>query len=584
MIRKLIRQMLLAQILSALTGSLCLMIDNIMIGRFLGVQAIAAYGLANPILLVLGAFGTMLAAGVQMACSRSLGSGDREETNRGFSSAIGLMLGVALPVTALVLLLRNPIATALGAGTEGELYDMTREYLAGFILGAPAVMAALVLVPFLQMAGQSYLLVVAVGSMTVVDVGLDLLNALVIHGGMFGMGVASTVSYYVAMLIAMIYFLSKKSVFRFSREDISWKKIRELVMGGMPNVVSMAASVVFVLLMNRILMGIGGSAAVAAFSVISTVGGAGNCISTGMNGVSMTLSGILFNEEDGTGLRELLRRLSRYGVLLGIIMGAVLLLGAPLFVRVFIPKAGEAQQMAVLGLRLFALGLIPCCELNALKGIYQGSERMHLTELLNLLEGAVLPLAAALVFSHFWSTTGAWLYFFSGELLTLCFAAVYAWRKKGKVTLAARAFLLLKENFGVPPENLLEMDIHSLTEVTEAAKRAEEFCLRHGQDEKTANHIALCIEEMAGNTVQHGFSEGRDNHLSVRVQHKGDAWMLRFRDDCRAFDPVSYVPQGDRDALGIRLVMAMAEEIRYTYSLNLNNLAIRLRGKVKENA
>ena len=51
MIRKLVRQMLTAQIFSALTVSLCLLIDNIMIGRFLGVQAIAAYGLANPIML-----------------------------------------------------------------------------------------------------------------------------------------------------------------------------------------------------------------------------------------------------------------------------------------------------------------------------------------------------------------------------------------------------------------------------------------------------------------------------------------------------------------------------------------------------
>ena len=42
MIRKLIRQMLTAQIFSALTVSLCLLIDSIMISRFLGEKAIAA--------------------------------------------------------------------------------------------------------------------------------------------------------------------------------------------------------------------------------------------------------------------------------------------------------------------------------------------------------------------------------------------------------------------------------------------------------------------------------------------------------------------------------------------------------------
>ena len=93
-----------------------------------------------------------------------------------------------------------------------------------------------------------------------------------------------------------------------------------------------------------------------------------------------------------------------------------------------------------------------------------------------------------------------------------------------------------------------------------------------------ANHIALCVEEMASNAVIHGFAKGKNNRLSIRIQHKDSRWVLRFRDDCRAFDPVSYVPQGENDALGIRLVMAMADDVRYTYSLSLNNLTIKLPG------
>ena len=77
MIRKLVRQMLSAQVLSALTVSLCLLIDSIMIGRFLGEEAIAAYGLANPLLLAIGAIGSLLAAGIQVVCSRSLGRGSQ---------------------------------------------------------------------------------------------------------------------------------------------------------------------------------------------------------------------------------------------------------------------------------------------------------------------------------------------------------------------------------------------------------------------------------------------------------------------------------------------------------------------------
>ena len=579
MIRKLIRQMLAAQTLSALTVSLCLLIDNIMIGRFLGVQAIAAYGLANPVLLVIGAIGSMLAAGVQVACSKSLGSGSREETNKGYSSAMALMLGISLLFMLLVLAFRSPLATAMGAGREGPLFDQTRDYLAGFIIGAPGSMGALVLVPFLQMAGESGLLIAAVLGMTAADVGFDLLNVLVFHGGMFGMGLASSLSYYVAMAVALGYFLSRKCVFSFSFRLITAKKIRELFVGGVPTIFTMASSVVLVFILNKILLPVGGSEAVAAYSVLLTIGNASNCISTGVGGVALTLSGILYHEEDRTGLRDLLRLLARYAVLLGAAVGALLAAFAPVLVRIFIPEAGPAQALTIQGVRLFALGLIPCCVNNALKNLYQGTERVMLTEGISILEGALLPALAAFLFSRFMGVTGVWLYFVAGEGLVLLCIALLIWRKNRAFSLAAQPFLLLKKDFGVQAENLLEMEIRALHDVTAAAEAAGNFCRQHGQGEMTANHIALCVEEMASNTVMHGFAAGKEHHLSIRVQHKGDRWVLRFRDDCRAFDPVSYVPKEGRDALGIRLVMAMADDIRYTYSLNLNNLSIKLSAK-----
>ena len=282
MIRKLIRQMLTAQIFSALTVSLCLLIDNVMIGRYLGVSAIAAYGLANPILLIIGAFASMLSAGVQVACGKSLGRGLQEETDRGYSSAIGFAAGFSLIFVLLVIALRSPLATWLGAGTEGPLHSDTENYLFGFILGAPATMGAMILVPFLQMAGQSGLLIAAVLAMTITDVALDLLNVLVFHGGMFGMGLASSLSYYAALLVGGAYFVSKKCVYRFSFRLISKEKIAELFRGGVPTVFTMASTVVMILVLNRVMLGVGGAVGVAAFSVITTIGNSCGCIATGV--------------------------------------------------------------------------------------------------------------------------------------------------------------------------------------------------------------------------------------------------------------------------------------------------------------
>ena len=577
MLKKLIRQMLAAQISSALAVSLCLLIDSLIIGRCLEDGAMAAFMWANPLLLSIGAIGTLLSAGVQIVCGRSLGTGSASETNAGYSTAVALAGGISLAFTATVLLLSPALARIMGAGSRGALFDMTKGYLEGFSIGAPGSMGALVLVPFLQMAGQSGLLVVAVLSMTVADVALDLLNVYVFHGGMFGMGLASSVSYYIAIAVTGVYFLSRRCVFRFSFRQVSLKKAAELFREGIPAGFNMAASVIMVFLMNRILRTAGGSAAVGAFGFITSIGNTVNCITTGVGGVSLTLAGIFFHEEDRTALRSLIRQLCRYGAVLGLGAGVLLVLFAPALASLFVHDAGQTRQMTTLGLRLFAGGLIPCCINNALKYGYQATRRIGLTELISMLEGAVFPVIAAWVFSRIMGVSGAWLYFTAGEWLTLLLIAVFTRILTGKKPWEGDAALLLKNDFGVTEDRLLEMEIRSMREVADAAEKAQRFCREHGQGEKISAHVALCIEEMAGNTIQHGFSKDQKPHeLSVRLLEKDDCLVLRFRDDCGSFDPVHYIPAEDEKALGIRLMLAFAKEANYTYALNLNNLCIRI--------
>ena len=576
MIHKLIKQMLAAQIFSALTVSVCLLIDNVMIGRFLGEEAIAAYGLANPLLLAVGAIASLLSAGVQVVCSRYLGKGQQEEANGGYSSAVAVAAVVSVSAMALILILRSFLPRVLGAGTEGKLFEETRGYLTGFCTAAPASMGALILVPFLQMAGKSGLLIAAVLSMTVADIGLDLLNVLVLHWGMFGMGLASSISYYFALIIGGIYFLSPKSVFKFSLRAVRKDMIQDLFRSGIPAGFNMLSSVVLVFLMNQLMNGIGGSAAVAAFAVGSSIGGAANCITTGIGGVSLTLASVFYHEEDDTSLKKLLKLLSEYGVVLGAAMTAAIWIAAPALVTLFLPNPGLTQETAIMGLRLFALGIVPCTINGAVKNAWQAADRIKLMEVFSILEGALLAVAAGFLLSRFLGLRGAWMYFLGGEILALLFVLVYVWKRTGRMPWQDGAVLLLKEGFGAEDGQVMEMNLHNLQEVTEASRKAEAFCNRIGDNSLVSGRVALCIEEIAGNTVQHGFKEGKQNLLSIRLLKKGNQWILRFRDDCGAFDPLHYVPTEGKDALGLKLVMGMVTDASYTYSMNINNLVLIL--------
>ena len=577
MVRILIRRMLAAQIFSALTVSLCLLIDSIMISRFLGETGSAAYTLANPLLLAIGAVGTLLSAGVQVVCSKALGKGSHEDANAGYSSALATGAAVSAVFLAAVLLLSPFLARVLGAGREGELYRETRGYLIGYTIGAPGSIGALVLVPFLQMAGQSGLLIAAVLTMTVTDVAFDLLNVLVFHGGMFGMGLASALSYYAALLVGGAYLISKKSIFRFSRRGVTRKTIAEIFRNGIPAGVNMFASVILVFALNRLLERLGGNEALAAYMVIMSIGNSANCVTTGIGGVSLTLSGVFFHEEDRSSLKAAVKMLLGRGVVLGLGVGALIALFAPALVSVFIAEESGLKQTAVLGLRLYAAGMMPCCVNNALKYCYQGTGRPRLTEILSLLEGAVFPVLAAVLLSLAAHTTGVWLAFVTGELMTLLLIALLIRKITGRKPWEDGAYLLLKDDFGAAPGETMEREIRTVEDATAAAEAAEAFCRSRGENERVSRHIALCMEEMAVNVVQYGFREGEDRHLSVLLLNKPEHWVLRFRDDCRAFDPLRYTPRDPERSWGIRLVRGITQDAHYSYAMNLNNLALELK-------
>ena len=88
MIKRLFLKMTFPQIFSAMTGTLCMLIDSVVIGQFLGVDAMSAFGLAAPILIIFTSLGLMLSGGVQAVCAKLMGIGDMDEAGACFSSSV----------------------------------------------------------------------------------------------------------------------------------------------------------------------------------------------------------------------------------------------------------------------------------------------------------------------------------------------------------------------------------------------------------------------------------------------------------------------------------------------------------------
>ena len=583
MIRKLFRQMMVTQIVSSMTVTLCMLIDSIMIGRFLGVDAMAAYGFSQPVLLAFAAPGAMISAGIQVVCGRTLGSGDREGTDACFTVSAALTALISAVGLVFVLLFASPLCTLLGAGDPGPgnpVFYLTRDYLRGFILGVPAFLTAQIMVPYMQMSGNRTRLVAAVVLMTVSDVVFDFLNVLVFRGGTFGMGLASSLSYYAAVAVGLGYFVRKDCLFRLRRDGLRRDMAGALLLNGVPTVINQLSLVLLVLLFNRILRAVGGNLAVAAYSVISTVSNLCYAFSSGIASVALMLSAIFCADEDRSSLCTLVKTMSRSAVaVLSAVTALVLLLARPM-VGLFLQDDPEALSLAAGGLRLFSLCLVPCALNTAFKFYYQGIGRVRLMEAISVLQNLVLPGLAGLILSRPLGTTGVWLAFLCGETAALGLICLHVWRANGRVRLSAEDFALLPPTFGAAAEDCFECTVRSTQEAVSCSEQAVAFCLRHGQGETSSSLIGLCIEEIACNIIRYGFSDGKEHSVDVRLVIQSGTRVLRIRDNCARFDPIHYLELHRRDDpsahMGIRMVMAAAKDVSYLNTFGLNNLTLRV--------
>ena len=95
-INKLFRNSVISIILAAIATMIGIVIDGIIIGRFLGEDSMAAYSLVTPVINLATAFSGILATGAQIICAQHLGAGDKKSARRAFSMCMIITVIIGL--------------------------------------------------------------------------------------------------------------------------------------------------------------------------------------------------------------------------------------------------------------------------------------------------------------------------------------------------------------------------------------------------------------------------------------------------------------------------------------------------------
>ena len=582
-ISRLFRNSVVSIIAAAVAAMLGIVIDGIVIGKFLGADSMAAYGLITPVVNMTTIFSGILATGAQVICAQRLGAGDKQGARKAFSMCMVVTVIISALLMTGIIVFRNEIAVFLGArDNSAHLLPLASDYLLGMVFSLPSVIFLFEFNALMRLDGDANRVVVAVAVMTVLDVAGDFLNALVLHWGMLGMGLATTVSYFIALVIMLLHFTKKDIIFKLSLKGLKLADLKDILITGSSSAVGSFSAMLRNTVLNRIMVAtVLSSTAVAALGILNTVF---NFTSSTMIGVGLTsamIAGMILGEQDRSAAEHLVTVTIKWALLIGGILSvALFFLAHPVASAFGNANDTEMVDLAARGLRIYSVSIIIYGVNTAFINYTQGMRRMVYSDVFCFLQNFVYIVIPALALSGILQTDAVWISFIIGEVLTLISIIVLAAVLKRGVPFRIKDFLFLKEPFGAPEDEIYEASVSEDSEIIPVSQAIGDFCEQKGENGKPKVLLALFVEELGNNVAKFGFKEGKDNSLDIRVVHMDDGWILRLRDNCKAFDPTAWIKLHESDDptsnIGIRMVCGMAKSVNYLSTMDLNILTIRI--------
>jgi len=567
-----------SQILSSLAVAVCLQVDIILLGILLGSEAMGAYGFASPILLICSAISGVLVTGVTSVCSRFVGSGDKNSITNVFTKSVIVSIVVSFLILVIMFFGASIIARTTGAEAGTEVYNQTIGYLKSYALGLPGIFLYSALCPYIQMVGKRKRIVVSILVMTVLDIILDLFFVEIINLGMFGIGLASSISEFVACIILLIYFLKKESLFKLSFTDWSKPIMGKVIICGLPLVINQFCRTIFRLVMNLFLVKYAGSSAVAAYAVFGSVSDICFAACNGIGINTQLLVGIYYGEEDAENLVKSLKQGIKWVFGFTFVIAALLFIFADYVPYVFVRDNAEVVKLTAHVIRLSIFTIVPLGMIGLFRNYYPVINKTINAVIISATANLIFSIPCIYILSAIMGADGLYISDFVAKVLTVGLIFAFGCVKSRKIDLTAKAVSLIDSTEIADVISSESFHVSSSKDLPVAVESSRSFCDRSGYSKIDAYMISLCIEEVANIIMENDFKA--DNMIEIRVIDKNEAFYVRLRDNCSCFNFVSYMNlyefDDDVSHLGIRMVSNMISDAGYVDSLGFNCLTLKL--------
>ncbi len=569
--------------LTEFTAVSAMLIDSIIVSKCLGAAEIAVVGIGAPFHFLVSALGTGLSIGLQTVCTREMGRGNTDRINQYMNETLAVAFLLAAVITALAFLATSPMAILFGAkGNAAGLLDETVVYLHGLGFKVIPYVALAVLTPVVVLDNGSKTVLAASVCGALSDVVFDGV-AVLLGGGIFGIGLATSGSVLLSLLILLTHFLKKDRLLHFRVVKIRWKDILEIVKLSLPKAIHMGTCFIRPIVLNALIVAAGGSLAMSVLSIRSGIADFVEVSAVGVAGAVSILAGVAYGERNGEDLESVSRIARRYIL---IIAAAIVLLLCALFHPIAVFYLGaDSPAIPLLSFAIVttAVGNFFTMLIYTKIAFLQAVEKVKAAQMIEVGAYLVSLLSTAALLSIPFGAYGVFAAFAVSQIVVLLVLWIVARRQSKKTGRTAGGdYLRMDDSFYPKPYDVISYPVRTMEHCALASEQINLFCKGHGMSKKQALYAGICVEEILTNIMKHVPTSKTDaDAAEIRVTISGDRLILRMRDNTAAFNlsALARLLQDTTDPaanLGLKLICKTAEDIRYYSTLGINTAIITI--------
>ena len=239
--------------------------DTLIVGRWLGRDALAAVGSSFSLMTFITSIILGLCMGSGVAFSISYGEGDVHKLKSDILHSLILIFPTAVLINIIAFAGLDPIMTLLRV--PDEVMPYMREYLQVIFVGIIATFLYNYFASLLRAVGNSIVPLIFLGVSALLNIGLDLLFILAFDMGVGGAAWATVIAQYVSGIGAAVYTLAAFPEYRISRGETTFDSAKLKGIAGLSLMTSVQQSVMnFGILMVQGLVNSFGAVIMAAFA------------------------------------------------------------------------------------------------------------------------------------------------------------------------------------------------------------------------------------------------------------------------------------------------------------------------------